>query len=164
MYAIRRLQVEPSGTWCWRVTFSRAGRPYNRSFYDPTYGGSRGAKKAAVAWRDEQLARIKAMGILDFCQLERSNNTSGTAGVSFVRPARQPERVWQARLKLDGGPTRTKSFSVRMHGYEEAHKRAVAARQQMLAETTNRAFVHAKEAKIAAALNRQRSALPLDRL
>jgi hypothetical protein len=91
MYAVTRIQVKPSGTWCWRVTFSRAGKSYSRSFYDPTYGGSHGAKKAAVAWRYEQLARIKAMGILDFCQLERRNNTSGTAGVSFFKSARQPE-------------------------------------------------------------------------
>jgi hypothetical protein len=158
MYAIRRLQVEPSGTWCWRVTFSRAGKPYSRSFYDPTYGGSRGAKKAAVAWRDEQLARIKAMGILDFCQLERRNNTSGTAGVSFYKPSRQPDGVWQARLKLDGGPTRTKSFSVRMHGYEEAHKLAVAARRQMLTEANDRAFVRASKALVAEHRNTRASA------
>jgi hypothetical protein len=150
VYSIKRLQSQPSGTWCWRVTISRAGKRYSRSFYDPMYGGSDAAKRVAIDWRDEQLASIKALGILDFCQLERSNNTSGIAGVSFFTPKRQPEGIWQARLKLEGGPTRTKSFSVRTHGWERARRLAVTARQQMLAEAENRAYVYAREAKVAA--------------
>jgi hypothetical protein len=150
VYSIKRLQSQPSGTWCWRVTISRAGKRYSRSFYDPMYGGSDAAKIVAIDWRDEQLARIAAMSILDFCQLERSNNTSGIAGVHFSTPKRHPEGIWQARLKLAGGPTRTKSFSVRMHGWERARRLAVAARQQMLAEAENRPYVYAREAKVAA--------------
>jgi hypothetical protein len=111
MYAISRLQVQPSGTWCWSVNFSRAGKSCARRFYDPKYGGSRAAKRAAVAWRDAQLAEVKAMGILDFAQLLRANNSSGMPGVTFSKSARQPEGFWQARLKLDGGATRTASFS-----------------------------------------------------
>jgi hypothetical protein len=41
MYAIMRLQVQPSGTWSWSVNFSRAGKPCARRFYDPKYGESR---------------------------------------------------------------------------------------------------------------------------
>ena len=150
MYSIKRLQSLPSGTWCWRVTISRAGKRYSRGFYDPMYGGSGSAKRVAIAWRDQQLASIKALGILDFCQFKRSNNTSGTPGVSFFTPKRKPEGIWQARLKLEGGPTRTKSFSVRTHGWERARRLAVTARQQMLAEAEDRPYVYAKEAKAAA--------------
>ena len=62
------------------------------------------------------LAETKALGILEFSELKRSNNTSGAPGVTFSKSARQPEGMWQARLKLDGGKTATKSFSVRRHG------------------------------------------------
>ena len=150
MYAITRLQVQPSGTWCWRVNFSRAGKPRARSFYDPKYGGTMAAKRAAVAWRDAQLAKVKAMGILAFAQLARANNTSGVPGVTFSKSARQPEGFWQARLKLDGRPTRTASFSVRLHGERRAYALAVKARRRMLAEAKDRAFVHHAVARHAA--------------
>lgn len=154
MYAITRLQVQPSGTWCWSVNFSRAGKPRARRFYDPKYGGSMAAKRAAVAWRDAQLAKVKAIGILEFAQLPRANNTSGVPGVTFSKSTRQPEGFWQARLKLDGGPTRTASFSVRLHGERRAYALAVKARRRMLAEAEaeaeDRAFVHHAVARQAA--------------
>ena len=150
MYAITRLQVRPSGTWCWSVNFSRAGKPGARRFYDPKYGGSRAAKRAAVAWRDAQLFKVKAMGILDFAQLRRANNTSGVPGVTLSKSARQTEGIWQARLKLDGGPTRTATFSVRLHGERQAYALAVKARRRMLAEAKDRAFVHHAVARKAA--------------
>lgn len=151
MYAIKRLQIWPAGTWCWSVAFSRAGKRYSRRFYDPKYGGSQAAKRAAMAWRDKQLAEVKPLGIVEFAQIPRSNNTSGVPGVSFSRPARQPEGIWQARLKLDGGRTRTASFSVRQHGERGAYQLALEARRRMLSEAENRAFLHDGLAKRAAA-------------
>jgi hypothetical protein len=133
------------------VNFSRAGKPYSRRFYDPKYGGSRAARLAAIAWRDEQLAAIKALGILEFCEVKRGNNTSGVPGVSFTKSSRQPEGIWQARLKLDGGKTQTKSFSVRLHGERRAFALAVKARGEMLAAAEDRAFVRDKLAKRVAA-------------
>lgn len=79
-YALTRMQTA-KGAWHWRVSFSRRGTHYQRRFYETTYGGNAGARKAAVAWRDEQLARLSALGKLEFCQQERSNNTSGVPGV-----------------------------------------------------------------------------------
>lgn len=155
MYAIKRLQIKPSGTWCWAVNFSRAGRAHTKRFYDPKYGGSAAAKRAAVAWRDEQLAKVKPMGIVEFAQLRRANNSSGMAGVTFSRPTRQPEGIWQARLKVNGTKARTASFSVRLHGERQAHALAVAARHRMLAETEDRAFVHDVVARRVASLGRR---------
>jgi hypothetical protein len=133
------------------VKLWRAGKSYSRRFYDPKHGGSRAARLAAIAWCDEQLASIKALGILEFAELKRGNNTSGVTGVAFTTSARQPEGVWQARLKLEGGKTQTKSFSVRLHGERRAFAMAVKARRQMLAAAEDRAFVHAKLARRAAA-------------
>jgi hypothetical protein len=150
MYAITRLQAG-SGTWCWSVNLSRAGKLYSRRFYDPKYGGSRAARLAAIAWRDEQLASIKALGILEYCELKRGNNTSGATGATFTTSARQPDGVWQARLKLAGDNTQTKSFSVRLYGERRAFAMAVKARRQMLAAAEDRAFVRDKLARRVAA-------------
>jgi hypothetical protein len=48
------------------------------------------AKRAAIAWRDQELGKTKALGIVEFADLQRSNNTSGVPGVVFLTPARQP--------------------------------------------------------------------------
>ena len=39
--------------------------------------------RAAIAWRDEELAKAKVLGVLEFCQHERSNNASGVPGVQL---------------------------------------------------------------------------------
>ena len=102
MYAIKHMQ-STRGTWYWAVQFFRAGKRYYRRFYEPKHGGRLAARRAAVAWRDEMLIETKALGILEFCELKRGNNTSGVTGVSFLMPSRQPDGIWQAQLKLDGG-------------------------------------------------------------
>jgi hypothetical protein len=94
------------------------------------------------------------MGMLEFAQLPRANNTSGMPGVTFSKSARQPEGFWQARLKLDGGATRTASFSMRLHGERLAYALTVRARRRMLAEAKDRVFVHHAVARKAARVGR----------
>jgi len=97
------------------------------------------------------LAAIKALGILEFAELKRGNNTSGVSGVSFTTSTKQPEGIWQARLQFNDGKTQPKSFSVRLHGERRAFALAVKARRQMLAAAEDRAFEHNRLAKRAAA-------------
>ena len=146
MYALYHLQHE-YGTWYWAVHFQRAGKSYYRRFYEPQFGGSEKAKAAAVAWRDVQLAKVKPLTVVEFCQQARSNNSSGMAGVHFLRPARQPEGIWQAKLKVGGGKYQSRSFSVLAHGNDAAYALAVAARQQMLAEVKDRPYLYDRVAK-----------------
>lgn len=127
--------------------FRRAGKLYYRRFYEPKHGGTVAARRAAVAWRDEKLTETKALGILEFCEIKRGNNTSGITGVHFLTPASQPEGIWQARLKLGDGTTWSKTFSVRKHGERKAFRLASAARRQMLETATNRPFVRDPLAK-----------------
>ena len=145
MYAITRLQYA-SGTWCWSVSFSRQGVLYQRSFFDPGLGGPAAALKAATAWRDEQLTSINPLSVAEFCQIQRGNNTSGVAGVHFLTSARQPQGIWQAKLKIKG-KARHKSFSVLRHGWQAAYEMAVAARAQLLAEAKDSLYLHDKLAK-----------------
>jgi hypothetical protein len=151
MYAIKHLQAG-SGTWHWGVGFCRGGKRYHQRFYEPKHGGTAPAKRAAIAWRNERLAEIKALTLIEFCQRKRNNNTSGVPGVHFLIPAAQPEGVWQARLKLGDGMNVTKTFSVRKHGELKAFNPAVAARCAMLEAAEDRLFLYDPLAKRLAAL------------
>jgi hypothetical protein len=146
MYAIYRRQTS-KGSLLWMVNFRRVGKDYRRGFPDIKHGGSAKAKKAAIAWRDAQLARAPVLTILDFAERPRSNNTSGVGGVHFLRPARQPEGIWQARLKVKGYKIRFKTFSVLKYGYSGALKLAVAGRKQLLAEARNSLYLRNSTAK-----------------
>lgn len=145
-YAISRLR-SPGGFWYWAVAFRRRGKAYFKSFYDVRRGGPELSLAAAIAWRDEQLARLQALGKRDFCQLLRSTNSSGEPGVQFIRPAHQPHGSWQARHKLPDGRQITRTFAVKKHGEREAFRLAVQARQAMLESVEDTPLLHHAEAK-----------------
>ena len=123
-----------------------------RRFYDPKHGGSDAARQAAIAWPDQKLAVAKVLGVLEFCQQKRSNNSIGVPGVHLLTPAVQPEGIWQAKLKLADGTRWAKTFSVRKHGYDTAYRLAVAARREMLRNAEDRPYVYDPLAKRFAAL------------
>jgi hypothetical protein len=110
-------------------------------------GGAKEAKAQAVAWRDAQLANLPALTLVQFHAQRRSNNVSGVPGVHFHKTARQPLGFWQAKIKVRGGKSATKSFSVRQYSGGEAFRLAVAAREDMLAQDESRAFLQYPVAK-----------------
>lgn len=112
-----------------------------------TCGGSKNAKAAAIAWRDAQLASIKALTMIDFHQQKRSNNVSGVPGVHFHKIPAQPLGFWQANIKSSDGKRVAKSFSVRKFGEREAFRLAVAARSELLAKVENRPYLYDAAAK-----------------
>ena len=146
MYAIRRSRAAIEA-WCWRVNFRRQGKLYSKTFYDLTCGGSKEAKAAAIAWRDEQLAAIKALTLIEFHQQKRSNNLSGVPGVYFQKTPAQPLGFWQAYIKTNDGKRAAKSFSVRKYGEREAYRLAVAARSELLTKVENRPYLYHAVAK-----------------
>jgi hypothetical protein len=54
--------------------------------------------------------------------------------------------MWQARLKLLDGRQPTRSSAVKKFGNEEAYRRAVAARQQLLELVADKPFLHSPTA------------------
>jgi hypothetical protein len=167
MYALKHLQAT-SGTWYWVVNFSRNGTMYSKRFYEPMYGGSKPARQAAIAWRDQMLAQIKPMTVVEFSQKVRSNNTSGVPGVTFHKTASQPEGIWQAGLTLASGKRLRKSFSILLHGERKAYELAVQARQAMLEEAKDSVYLYAnvalKAAKAAHVVKRAAKAAPRPRV
>lgn len=146
MYAIHRHRAAKNA-WCWRVRFSRRGKHYSKSFYDLACGGAKAAKAQAIAWRDEQLAVIKALTMLEFHQQKRSNNISGVAGVHFHKTPAQPLGFWQAKIKPKNGKRVAKSFSVCKYGEREAFNLAVAARTDLLAQIEDQPYLYHSVAK-----------------
>jgi hypothetical protein len=110
-------------------------------------GGSKEAKALAIAWRDEQLRQLEALTLLDFHKQKRSNNVSGVPGVHFLKSARQPLGFWQAKIKPHNGRSKTKSFSVLLHGEREAFHLAVAARDELLGKVNNKPYLKHPVAK-----------------
>jgi hypothetical protein len=146
MYAITRLKAAINA-WYWAVNFRRRGKLYYKRFYDQKHGGSKNALAAAMDWRDRNLAQAEVLTHREFCQQKRSNNTSGVAGVHFLKTIRQPGGIWQARIKLPDGRKIHKTFSVRKFGRREAFKRAVGARADMLLMVEDRPYIKHPTAK-----------------
>ena len=151
IYAISRLQSKRGLWWYWAVRFSRAGRVFYKNFYDVRRGGPEKALADAIAWRDEQLLAVKAMSMREFCQIKRTSNHSGVAGVQFIQPKSQPLGSWQARLKQPDGRTVVKTFSVKKYGEREAFELAKAAREGLLDNVDDKPFLHHVDAKAFAA-------------
>lgn len=146
MYAIRRHRAAINA-WCWRVNFRRQGKLCYKSFYDLVCGGSKEAKAQAIAWRDDQLAKHKALTLLDFHKQKRSNNVSGVPGVHFHKTAAQPLGFWQATIRFHNGKRMAKSFSVLKFGDKKAFDQAVAARDELLAKVENKSYLKHPVAK-----------------
>lgn len=121
---------------------------YSKTFYDLACGGAKKAKAKAIAWRDGQLAKLKALSLAEFHEHKRSNNLSGVAGVHFHKSPRQPLGFWQAKIRLHDGTRKAKSFSVQKFGDKDAFRLAVAARSELLAMVENRPFLHSPVAKL----------------
>lgn len=145
-YAIGRLR-RAKHAWCWRVNFSRSGQKYSHTFYDLKHGGKARALAAAIEWRDTQLRKVEVLTRRQFNQLPRSNNTSGTTGVHFLRNKRQPLGLWQARVKLPRGRLIHRSFAVKRFGERNAYRQAVQARKQLLELVPDQPYLHSATAK-----------------
>lgn len=146
MYAISRLKRAKTA-WQWRVHFRRRGKLHAKSFPDLKHGGRKKALVAAIAWRDARMGRVRPLGLREFNAMRRSNNTSGVAGVHFLRSRRQPLGYWQAKIKMPNGRKIHRSFSVRRFGERQAFRLAVAAREELLMRVENRPYLYSRIAK-----------------
>lgn len=150
MYAISRLK-RAKGAWQWRVHFRRRGKLHARNFPDLKHGGKSNALLDAIAWREARMAQTPPLSLREFNATRRSNNTSGVAGVHFLKNRRQPLGYWQARVKLPNGRKVHRSFSVRRFGERQAFRLAVAARTELLMRVPHRPYLHHRSARQVAA-------------
>ena len=134
-------QKQSGKSECFIVMVRRRGRTYTRRFAASKHGGLAAALEAAITWRNACLAETPVFTLREFHARVRSNNTSGIPGVTFLRPPKQPEGLWQAKISLGDGRRLRRQFSVRKFGAAEAFARAVAARWEFLAAIPEKPYV-----------------------
>jgi hypothetical protein len=143
MYGIMR---GPSG---WRVQLKRERVTLFKHFGYSTLGGKKSALARAQAWRDEMVRKHPPVAREQLAKELRSNNKSGTSGVSCtIGPDGKPAK-WVAETGLGGGQRLRKSFTVGRYG-AEAKLLAIAERQKQLERMSGLLRVHPAEAAIRA--------------
>ena len=120
----------------WKVALRRKGKHHHAYFTDSAYGDTAQALAAAMAWRDQTLAKISGA---DYGMWQREwmrpTNTSGIVGVYRgtnvrTKAARQYKSAyWCGYWQNANGKRSARSFSVAKYGEEQAKELAIRARQ-----------------------------------
>ena len=138
---IRRIDNAQKRTWAWLVQVQRNCEIDIKMFSDGVYGGKRKALLAAIAFRDQLLAKES---FYDYQIWRRSilrrNNTSGIPGVARYEKIANPatgrrDIFWLASWVDEYGASRKRKFSVLRYGERKAKQLAIAAREQQLKST-----------------------------
>lgn len=135
---IRRIDNERTRTHSWHVAIRTKNQAVTRHFSDSVHGGKRKALKAAIAFRDEMLAKLRNSDYSAWLRRKRSNNTSGIVGVArYVNVTANSEHpleypYWQAFWRDREGKRHTRTFSVLRYGERKARQLAINARQSAL--------------------------------
>lgn len=95
------------------------------------YGSSDLGLAEAIAYRDAVIAALPPRTNNEQSVLLKSNNRSGISGVRYAEYSKGP--FWMAMIETKDG-RKSKSFSVRKYGYDQAKSRAIAQRQAWLAQ------------------------------
>lgn len=124
------------GVYFFRVAITRNRKTFQKRFYEHHFGGEEATRKLAQAWRDDIMATHSAMSLAEYCSILRSSNTSDVPGVAhrIKTDFRRSGSVsiyhdWIALIPSPNGKHKLKSFSVSKYGYEEAKRKAIAARE-----------------------------------
>ena len=133
-------RVDSGNTHGWLVRLQRDGRITSKLFSDRAHGGRDDALRRALAWRDEQRARLGPVrhdpSRLHSPEARRRNRQvltrTGMTGIGFqLRPYGGGRVPYVTAYWIDAnGRRRQTSFSVAKHGVEEAVALAARARAQ----------------------------------
>lgn len=101
-------------------------------FSDGIFGGKQKALLAALEYRDVLIiAPSPAEHNLWHRTITRRNNTSGIPGVGFYKRNNGTEK-WVAYWSNENGIRNSQTFSVNIHGKDQAKQLAIAERQRQL--------------------------------
>jgi hypothetical protein len=122
------------------VAIRSKNQAVTRHFSDSVHGGKRKALKAALAFRDEMLAKLRDADYSTWLRRKRSNNTSGIVGVArYVNVSKSEDHpqeypYWQAFWRNREGKRHSRTFSVLTYGERKARQLAIVARKTALQE------------------------------
>jgi hypothetical protein len=115
----------PSPAWHWTMRLVRQGTLVLRRFSDGSYGGDLAALTVARAYRDAVVRLIPPFTRRQVYRKLPVTNRSGVIGVWRLETGRAA--YWQAYIDIDG-ERRSKAFSVKRYGEQQAKELAVAQR------------------------------------
>lgn len=124
---IRR--IETGNTKGWQFHCHVRGFQQTKLFSDKLYGGKNKAKKAAIEYRDDYMAKVPDPR-LRIEMKSNANNSSGVIGVSLVYRGETP--YMQASCKDNEGRRLTKNFNAAVLGKKEAMRKAKNWRRTQL--------------------------------
>ena len=132
LHNIRRIDDDPSRTHAWLLRIQRRNYFITRFFSDSTFGGEGKALTAAIEYRDALIiAASPAEHNYWHRTIIRRNNTSGIPGVGHYKKADGTEK-WIAFWIDEHGIRKSRTFSVKVYGYQKAKQRAIAVRKHEL--------------------------------
>jgi hypothetical protein len=123
------LERRKGNAWC--VWLKRQGHLIYRRFADADFGSSEAAYALARAYRDAVLKVLPPVTNRDIAVRLRKTNTSGISGVRYVETA--DGGAWDGTLQT-GEILKMKLFKIARYGEAEARARAIAQREEWLAE------------------------------
>ena len=132
LFCLNRIENGPYRGWQFRTR--RNGKAISRFFGEAAYG-EQGALVKAQEYRDRILTQIRPAPSPTQETLRRDDQSPGSrAGVYLVR--RPPRSKTSKRKRLfwvacwwEDGKSRTRSFSVKKHGHDQAKQLAIDARE-----------------------------------
>jgi hypothetical protein len=132
---IYRVDSPKNGTYAWIVVLTRNRESFRKHFTDGVHGGREQALAAAIAYRDEIIARFAPLKRSEYVSVLRKNNTSGHPGVRLNRDAEGNPLYWAASwVPRAGAKAKVVKFSVSKYGFDRAKELAVRARADGVAQ------------------------------
>jgi hypothetical protein len=132
---IYRVDSPKNGTYAWIVVLTRNRESFRKHFTDGIHGGREQALAAAIAYRDEIVARFAPLKRSEYVSVLRKNNTSGHPGVRLNRDSEGNPLYWAASwVPQAGAKAKVVKFSVAKYGFERAKELAVRARADGVAQ------------------------------
>lgn len=142
-------KVDSKGRDVYVVKINRQRKSARKEFIVERYPSKEAAEIAALAFRDCMLREVLPMTKRECTSILRKNNTSGVPGVAFQKSTNAAGLgYWVAYIKRPSQPMERKSYSVKKFGSEKAFELAVAARQEMLKQTSGWMFKHPRSAPL----------------
>ncbi|XVJ69654.1 MAG: AP2 domain-containing protein [Rhizobacter sp.] len=142
-------KVDAKGRDVYVVKVNRQRKSARKEFIVERYPSKEAAETAALAYRDLKMREVLPMTKRECTSILRKSNTSGVPGVAFQKSTNAAGLgYWVAYIKRPSQHMERKSFSVKEFGSQKAFELAVAAREEMLKQTSGWMSKHPRSAPL----------------
>lgn len=135
---IKRIDTRPESakqTHGFQVCISRSGSLHTKHFSDSLYNGTKGALKAARAYRDEILAEMPEIEASRIAHTHNAKNKSGHVGISYRKSKNAKGKLVRhiaVSVRAERGKTVSRVYAYTKENHDEKLAEAIAFREEML--------------------------------